>query len=505
MGNFLPFLRRPSLSKGSFLALLAVATLVWSVGAAAQSAAQRAVDAAKKICAGRTITIVWEAGLQSEDPKNFSGPKWEELTGCKVKVIEVPTAEMFTKIMQEYRAGTGAYDALNVIPAWMPDLAQAGALEVLDRYVDKYGFRAELQKIAPTYRDNQMTVKGKIYGFPDDGDVFLMYYRKDIFARPDLQKEFKAKYGYNLSPPKTWKQFDQIGSFLTEKLKADEPRVYGASFFRQPPYTMYMFEERFRNEGGRFFDPATMKATVNNPVGVRVFTEMRDENKFMPPGVENFGFGENLAVFLKGESAMTISWPPYGRFAAGYLANEQKLDWVPKSTIANKVGYALPPGGHPELAAGFALSVASTSKQKEQAYLFIQWLNSEDISTLRVQLPYALRDPFRDSHYVNKDYLAKWPDAKYYLQALHDASHTGLLDLSLIQTDKYEEALRQGIGRLWAGDDPKNILDEVAKQWDEITQQVGVDNQKAVYTAWAAKSGAYPAAAAPAKKKKKKA
>ena len=111
---------------------------------------------------------------------------------------------------------------------------------------------------------------------------------------------------------------------------------------------------RFRVEGGKFFD-ANMKAQVNNAVGVRVFTEMRNENRFMPPGVEKFGFVENLAVFLKGESAMTISWPPYGRFAAGYLANEKALDWVPKSTVAGKVGYTLPPGGHPELAAGFAL------------------------------------------------------------------------------------------------------------------------------------------------------
>jgi multiple sugar transport system substrate-binding protein len=235
-----------------------------------------------------------------------------------------------------------------------------------------------------------------------------------------------------------------------------------------------------------------MKATINSPIGVKVLTEMRNENRFMPPGVEKFGFVENLAVFLKGESAMTISWPPYGRFAAGYLAGEKALDWVPKSQVAGKVGYALPPGGHPELAAGFALSVASTSKQKEQAYLFIQWLNSEEISNQRVQLPYTLRDPFRDSHYTNKEYLGRWPDAKYYLAALQDASKTGLLDLSLIQTDKYEEAIRQGISRLWAGEDPKKILDDVAKQWDEITQQVGVDKQKAVYNAWAAKSGAYP-------------
>ena len=483
-------LRRLGLSRGLLLTLAAATALAWTSSVSAQNAAKTAVEAAKKICNGKTITIVWEAGLQSLDPTQFSGPLWEKETGCKVKVVEVPTAEMFTKIVQEFRAGTGAYDALNVIPAWMPDLVQAGALEVLDPFVDKYGFRDELQKIAPTYRDNQMTVNGKIYGFPDDGDVFLMYYRKDIFARPDLKKAFKAKYNYDLAPPTTWKQFDDIGSFLTEKLK--DKGIYGGSFFREAPYTMFMFQERFRVEGGKFFDPNTMKATVNSPTGVKVFTEMRNENRFMPPGVEKFGFVENLAVFLKGQSAMTISWPPYGRFAAGYLADEKALSWVPKSQIANKVGYALPPGGHPELAAGFALSVASTSKQKEQAYLFIQWLNSEEISNQRVQLPYTLRDPFRESHYVNKQYLARWPDAKYYLKALQDASKTGLLDLSLIQTDKYEEALRQGISKLWAGEDPQKILDKVAADWDAVTQQVGVDKQKAVYTAWAAKPGAYP-------------
>jgi multiple sugar transport system substrate-binding protein len=268
--------------------------------------------------------------------------------------------------------------------------------------------------------------------------------------------------------------------------------IYGASMFREAGYGNFMFQERFRNEGGKFFDPASMKATINSPIGVKVFTEWRNENRFMPPGVEKFGFVENLAVFLDGKSAMTISWPPYGRFAAGYLSEEKALSWVPKSKIAGKVGYALPPGGHPELAAGFALSVASTSKQKEQAYLFIQWLNSEETSTQRVQLPYALRDPFRDSHFVNKDYMAKWPDAKDYLATLGQGAKTGLLDLSLIQTDKYEEALRQGISRLWAGEDPKKILDDIAKQWDDITQRVGVDKQKAVYTAWAAKSGAYP-------------
>jgi multiple sugar transport system substrate-binding protein len=458
--------------------------------ALAASAADRAVQEAKKY-AGSTITIVWEAGLQALDPLNFSGPKWEQLTGIKVKVVEVQTAEMFTKIMQEYRAKTGAYDALNVIPAWMPDLANAGALEVLDPYVEKYGFAEELQKIAPIFRDNQMKVSGKIYGFPDDGDVFVFYYRKDVFEDPDTKAAFKAKFGYDLAPPKTWKQFDEIGQFLTDKF---QPKMYGAGFFRQAPYTMFMFQERFRVEGGKFFDANTMKATINSDIGVKVFTDMRAENKFMPPGVEQWGFVENLAAFLSGQTAMTISWPPYGRWAAGYGTNEKALDWVPKSTIAGKVGYALPPGGHPELAAGFCLSVASTSKQKDAAYLFIQWLNSEDISMQRVQLPFALRDPFRVSHYTDPVYLSRWPEAKEYLATLKAASETGLLDLSLLQTDKYEEVLRQSISRLWAGEDPKKILDDAAKQWDTITEKIGVDKQKAVYTSWAAQSGAYPKA-----------
>jgi len=481
--------RMSLLKKIALTASAAIVTAGLTSAAWAESAAERAVKEAQKY-KGQTITIVWEAGLQSLDPLNFSGPLWEKLTGIKVKVVEVQTAEMFTKIMQEYRAGTGAYDALNVIPAWMPDLANAGALEVLDPYVQKYGYGDELQKIAATYRDNQMKVDGKIFGFPDDGDVFVMYYRKDIFGDAKVQEAFKAKTGRDLAVPKNWKDFGETGAALTEILKPQN--MYGAAFFRQPPYTMFMFQERFRNEGGKFFDAESMKATINSDVGVKVLTEMRNENKFMPPGVEQWGFVENLAAFMAGQTAMTISWPPYGRWAAGYGTDEKALSWVPKSTVAGKVGYAMPPGGHPELAAGFALSVASTSKNKDAAYLFIQWLNSEDISLQRVKLPTALRDPFRDSHFTDPGYLALWPDAKDYLAALQAGSKSGLLDLSLLQTDKYEEVLRQAIGKLWAGEDPKKILDAAAGEWDAITKKIGVDKQKAVYANWASKSGAYP-------------
>lgn len=462
--------------------------LAQNQGAASSNAAQRAVEQAKKY-AGTTLTVEWQAGLQSLDLLNFSGPLWEQLTGVKIKVVEIPINEVFSKIVMEHRAGTGTFDVVDVVPAWTPDLVRMGALEPLDAFIDKFGYREELAGIAPAFRD-YMTVDGRTYSIFDDGDVLLLYYRKDIFARPELRKGFRDRFGYDLAPPATWTQFSEIGRYITEALR--DEGVYGATLAREPVFASYLFEERFRTEGGRFFDPASMKASVNSAVGVKVLTGMRDDNAFMPRGVEQLNFVDNLALFLAGNAAMTVSWPPVGRWAAGYGEGEKALAWVPKSKIAGKVGYALPPHGRPELAIGHAIAVAAASRNKELAWLFIQWLNSEEMSLKRVQLPYTLRDPFRTSHYLSAEYRSRWPDAKDYLNTLKAASERGLLDLSVIQTEKYEEALREGLSRLWGGEDPQKVLDEIARRWDQTTEKIGVERQRAAYAAWAARPGAYP-------------
>jgi multiple sugar transport system substrate-binding protein len=468
---------------------LAVILAAAALPARADDATQRAVQAARKY-AGTTITLHWQAGLQALDPKEFSGPLWEKLTGIKVRVVETPIAEMFVKTLQDHRAGTGALDVLDVAPAWLPDLAEAGALEPLDSYIDRFGFRSEVQGISPAYRDNQMTHKGRIYALPDDGDVVLLYYRTDIFSNQDMRADFRRVHGRELAPPATWQEFAQVGGFLAERLRRDG--VYGATYSGDPALAHYLFQERFRDAGGRFFDARTMRATINGPAGVEVFTAMRNDNRFMPPGVEKFTFAENLAVFLGGQAAMTVSWPPVGRWAAGYGGDHKALGFVPKSKVAGKVGYGLPPGGRPQLAIGHALGVSSNSRNKEAAWLFIQWINSEETSLKRVQLPYALRDPFRTSHFASPEYRSRWPEAEKYLDTLGRAAEIGMLDLSIIAADKYEEALRQGLSRLWAGEDPKAILDDVAAEWDRITSRVGVERQRVAYSAWMAKKGAYP-------------
>ena len=442
----------------------------------AESAAEIAVREAKQY-AGTEINVIWEAGLQSLGPQNFSGPKWEELTGIKVNVIESQVNEMFPKMLQEHRAGTGAYDVLSVVPAWMGDMVRAGAVEPLDEYVDKYGYREELEDIGDVYRENQMRVGDTIYGFPDDGDVLILYYRKDIFEE------------MGLSVPTTWDEFYEVSKAITD---AKAPEVYGAGFMRVRGLLHYFYQERARNEGCKFFDSESMKATVNGPGCVKALAGMVKDNTTMPPGIEQWGAIESLAAFNAGQIAMTQWWPPVGRWSAGYGTDDIAMQWVPPSVVSGNVGYALPPGGHPQLAAGFSMAVSSDSNNKDAAYLYIQWINSIDISGQRVQLPYTLRDPFRKSHFSSPEYQSLWPDAKEYLDALQAGAVSGLLDLSVINTFAYEDALAIGLQAVMGGADPQSELDGVADAWDELTEKVGVDAQREAYMQWASKPAAYP-------------
>ncbi|QIG49987.1 sugar ABC transporter substrate-binding protein [Nordella sp. HKS 07] len=452
---------------------------------AEEDAAAKAVEAAKQF-GGSTITVVAEAGLQALLDTQHTGPEWEKLTGIKVKVVELPFEEIYPKTILEKQAGTGGYDVLLISPAWLADMVANGAAEPLDPYIEKYGVKSEFDDINPAFKD-WMSYNGKIYGLVVDGDVLVTYYRKDLFADQQNQKAFKEKYGYDLAVPKSYKEFGDIACFLTEKYKPD---MYGAGVINTG-YTHFFFSERFRNYGGRFFDPETMKATVNSEAGLKALTEMVEQNKCMSPGIETWGFAENLSAMNAGEIAMTISWPPVGRWAQGINIDDKALSWVPKTTVADKVGYAINPGGHPQLASGFLSGVSPDSKNKDAAYLYAQWMHSKSQSLNNVMLPVGLRDPYRISHYESAQYQNLWPGAKDYLKVLKDGAASGYADISVIETFKYQDAISRAVNAAIGGEEPQAALDALAAEFDQITEAIGVDKQREAYKVWAAKPSAY--------------
>jgi multiple sugar transport system substrate-binding protein len=393
-------------------------------------------------------------------------------------------------MIQEHIGQTGAYDILQVVPSWLADFVNQGVIEPLDPFIDEYMNKADLDDFHPLYRD-LMNYGGKIYGLFDDGDTLILYYRADLFNDPANQSEFKARTGYDLAAPKTWKEYDDIQAFFTEK---GAGQYYGGASQRNPVQVYEWFLPEFRMNGGRFFDEATMDATLDSEAGVATLTRMIESNKTMPPGVETWGFLEVLKAWMDGQLAMVgCTWPPYGRFSEEYGKGTKQLEWVPPSKIAGNVLYGNMPGGHTQMAAGFLLSVSADSKNKEAAYLFSQWANSPSISLQRCMLPYSLRDPFRLSHYASPEYRSKWPNAGAYLDTLKAAADGALLDIILPGSAEYHTAVDQIVGAAQGGTDVKQALQDGNAAFNEITDRVGRDTQKAAYAEYLKLQGAYPA------------
>ena len=53
--------------------------------------------------------MTYEAGLQALDPRNFSGPLWEQFTGIKSNVVELSHPDQYSKPVAEHIAASGAY------------------------------------------------------------------------------------------------------------------------------------------------------------------------------------------------------------------------------------------------------------------------------------------------------------------------------------------------------------------------------------------------------------
>jgi multiple sugar transport system substrate-binding protein len=453
-------------------------------GAPAGDAASIAVEAAKQY-AGTKIVKSYEAGLQAQDGY-FFGKEWTALTGIEVEIVEVPFEDQFSTMMTDHLGGGGGIDLLDVNPAWMGDLAAAGVLEPLDPFFEKYYPADEWEDVHPVYRDNWSKVGDVLYALPDDGDIHILYYRKDLFEDPDNMSEFEAEYGYDLAPPETWDQWTDICKFFTEKYA---PETYGCSV-QHVGQAYHWFQSMFRSFGGEFFDPETMKATVNSEAGVKAAEAIVASLPYQPPGAAESQFITVFSQLMNGETAMAISWPPPGRWTQGYGSQTEQLAWMPATQVAGKIGYAEQPGGG-ELAAGFNLCVSADSPNKEAAYLFAQWLHSKRISEKRVMTPFALRDPYRMSHYDSALYKSQWSNADEYLEVLKEGAYNGWLNLTIPGSREYEEAEERAATAIAGGADIQATLDQLAAEWDEITERIGVDSQREAYLEWAARPNAY--------------
>ena len=368
-------------------------------------------------------------------------------------------------------------------------MANGGVILPIDDYVEQYMDKADLEDFHPLYQFLP-TYKGKRWGFFDDGDVFALYYRTDIFGDPELQQAYKSKFNGDLRVPQTWDEYAEVAQFITDQLA---PNVYGAAHFRKAgsPGNQFSFLQQYRTNGGRFFDEQTMKAQLDSEAGLKTFQQMIAANEASIPGNNDMDAVAAWVAWLQGKVAMIISWPPTGRMSENYAQRDKAITFVPESTIVGKVGYAVVPGGNPQQASGYVKALAAGSSNEEAAYLFMQWSTSPAVSLARVMAPFALRDPYRMSHFTSPLYRSLWPAAKDYLINLSNSANGAVLDMIMPGWQDYALSVDRMCTAVWAGEDPKTALQRAAAEWDATTERLGVDSQREAYQQFVKLPGAY--------------
>ena len=451
---------------------------------------------------GVTLTIGVQDAAAIGGPAKAHAATWEDRTGGVAKVVPTDFSQLFPEFMAALQADEPSYDVLLFPSGWAADF-HPWLAELPDALRDSEDF----DDIHPLFRDRLMTWDGKWIAATVDGDVFSGYYRKDLFSDPRNQADFRARYGYALFPPDTWRQYRDIAEFFTHRQQADGSLMYGTAeaFARsgQQFWTLFSRASAYTNHpghrGAQFFDPDTMRAQVDNPGWLRAVQEYRDALAFSPPGARDFGIIEARQAFLRGQTAMALDWGDTAQIAADPESSE----------ISGKVGYFVLPGTEqvwngrfwqwnemdtihkaPFLAfGGWVAGVPGNSRNPAAAWDYIKWFSSPENSLRDVVTSRTGINPYRLTHFTNIDAWTKafsTVSASEYLGVVRSSldSKYVALDLRIPGFYRYTEALEEGLEAILSGaGDIRRTMGRVARAWDRITDELGRAQQLVLYRA----------------------
>src|SRR5690349_19406479 len=180
----------------------------------------------------RELTLCWAAW----DPANALvqlSKDFEAKTGVTMKYEFVPWPNFADRMLNELNSGGKLCDLLIGDSQWIGGSAENGYYVKLNDFFDKNGIKMEDFMPATVVGYSEWPKNTPNYwALPAMGDVVGWTYRKDWFEKPELQKEFKDKYGWDLAPPKTYDQLMQIAEFFQGR-EVDGQTRYGAAIYTE--------------------------------------------------------------------------------------------------------------------------------------------------------------------------------------------------------------------------------------------------------------------------------
>jgi multiple sugar transport system substrate-binding protein len=296
------------------------------------------------------------------------------------------------------------------------------------------------------------------------GDAVAFTYRKDWFARPELQAEFKQKHSRDLAPPKTWDEFKEVAQFFQNRT-IDGKKVYGSALYTERgsegitmgvTNTLYAYGFEYSNPA----KPYDMKGYVNGPGAVKGLTFYKElYDCCVPPGHSNAYMTEDLDAYKSGQVAMQMN---FIAFFPGISKDPQ--------VGGEKTGFFVIPKGDKQFAqlGGQGISVVKYSDKKDMALEYMKWFaqpatqkkwwDAGGFTCLRSILeapgfetstPYA--KVFLDSMKIVKDF---WAEPSY-------------AQLLLAMQNRVHDYVVAGKGT------PNAALDALVKDWTEVFKEDG--------------------------------
>jgi len=382
------------------------------------------------------LTLCWAAW----DPANALvelSKDFEAKSGNKMKFEFVPWPNFADRMLNELNSGGKLCDLLIGDSQWIGGAAENKQYVKLNDFFDKNGISmkdfipatvtgyAEWPKNTPNY-----------WALPAFGDVVGWTYRKDWFAKPELQAEFKKKYNRDLAVPKSLDELKDIATFFQGR-DIDGKKVYGAAIYTErgsEGITMGAMNALY-NFGFQYDNPAKpyeLEGFVNSEgavKGLEFYKSLYD--CCTPPGASDWYMGQDIDAYKSGQVALQMNfafiWPGVNADA---------------NVGGDKSGYfTMPagPGGHFAQLGGQGISVVANSAHQEEALAYIKWFAQKDVQSKWWTLggysalnsvvndpgfaksqPYA--QTFLDSMAIVKDFWAE-PSYASLLQATQKRFH----------------------------------------------------------------------------------
>ena len=323
----------------------------------------------------KSLTLCWAAW----DPANALVELSKDFTaksGIPMKFEFVPWPNFADRFLNELNSKGKLCDLMIGDSQWIGGSAENGHYLKLNDFFAKEGITmddfmpatvlgySEWPKHTPNY-----------WALPAMGDAVGWTYRKDWFGRPDLQAEFKKKYGRDLAPPKTWAELRQVAEFFQGR-EIEGKKVYGAAIFTErgsEGITMGVTNALYPF-GFKYEDPKTpysMEGFVNSPDAIKGLEAYKALYKCCtPPGYTDAYMQEGLDAFKSGQVAMQMNW---FAFFPGLFKDE--------NVGGDRIGFFVNPKEKEEgtQLGGQGISVVAYSANREAALQYIKWFAQPDV------------------------------------------------------------------------------------------------------------------------------